>query len=237
VNILRYFAISLLLATAAIAQSAAPAAQPSPVPVDAKAAPPTVFPEVDAAIENNIYNNRYFGMTVHLPEGWGQQDWKSMVALVKDRVKDKYGAEMSAASEMDDPKKGLMLLTTRPKSSAGGPMLMILTVELPPDMPAARPEDFLVLATMPLVQNKFTISRQPEPFKVGGKDFARVELLSPDQKTTETMIFSITKNHALGFIFVGSDEGRTLCYEVLKTVTFADFDTKPAVSQPSPATK
>jgi hypothetical protein len=50
VNILRYFAISLLLATAAIAQSAAPAAPPSPVPVDAKAAPPTVFPEVDATI-------------------------------------------------------------------------------------------------------------------------------------------------------------------------------------------
>jgi hypothetical protein len=226
------------MASAAIAQSAAPAAQPSTAPAEAKTAPaaPATFPEVDASIENNIYNNRYFGMTVHLPEGWGQQDWKSMLALVKDRVKEKYGSEVTAAAEMDDPKKGLMLLTTRPKTGAG-PMLMIMAVELPPDMPAARPEDFLVLATMPLVQNKFTISRQPEPFKVGGKDFARVELLGPDQETTETMVFSITKNHALGFIFVGNEEGKARCYEVLKSVAFADSNTKAAVSPSAPPTK
>lgn len=182
-------------------------------------------------IQNGIYNNEYFGLTLKLPQDWSIQDAESSKKLTKFGYKMIAGDDknlersLNAAAETQQ-----LMFFSASKYPIGTPVAdnpsIIGTAELVTSKPGIkRGSDYLFHVKNLLETSgiKITIKEAKATEKFGGVEFDMLEVVLPigNISIQQKYYSTIMKDYAISFILTyTSKEGHEYLKEILKTVKF-----------------
>ena len=182
-------------------------------------------------IENSVYSNKYFGLTLKLPEDWNIQDEESSKELTKSGYKMLAGGdenlERSLNAAAENQQLTFFLASKYPigTPAADNPSI-IGTAELVKSKPGIkRGSDYLfhVKNMLEMSGIKLTIEETAKSEKIGGVEFDVIEVVLPfgNISVQQKYCTTIMKDYAISFILTyTSKEGKNSLKEILKTAKF-----------------
>jgi len=187
--------------------------------------------EIDfGTFNNSVYTNKYFGVTVAIPQKWSIQDQESQRRLMKVGTKALAGDDnnfkaMVKASEMQTV--NLFAAFEHPPGApvASNPSMMGVA-EMVRQLPGIeRGRDYLFQAKkmMESSQMKFSFPKDFYSEKLGGVEFdvMDVELKFPGRMVKQKYYSTIKKGYALCFIMsFTTDEEEASVHRIFDTVAF-----------------
>ena len=184
--------------------------------------------EIDfGTIENSVYSNSFFGLTVQIPEHWHPQDQE-----VQRRFQ-KGGANLVLGhTNLTTGQKASFLQTVSlfavTKYAAGTPANPNIgaTAERVSQLPdIGRGSDYLRQVKKLFESGQFPVSFPKEiyPEKIGGQlfDVLEIQIAMPKSKLRQTYYSTIMKGYALNFsISFNTDEDELTLRNIVKTARF-----------------
>ncbi len=182
-------------------------------------------------IENSVYNNKYFGLTLNLPEDWSIQDKESSKELTKSGYKMLAGEDENLERTLNAAAENQQLMFfSASKYPIGTPVAnnpnIIGTAELVKSKPGIeRGSDYLyhVKNMLEMSGIKLTIEETATSEKIGGVEFDVIEVVLPfgNISIQQKYCTTIMKDYAISFILTYmSEEGKKSLKEILKTAKF-----------------
>jgi len=182
-------------------------------------------------IENSVYNNKYFGLTLKLPEDWSIQDKESSKELSEFGYKMIAGEDKNLEKSLKAAAENQQLMFfSASKYPIGTPVAdnpnIIGTAELVKSKPGIkRGSDYLfhVKNMLEMSGIKLTIEDKVTSEKIGGVEFDVIEAVLPfgNISVQQKYCTTIMKDYAISFILTyTSEEGKNFLKEILKTAKF-----------------
>jgi hypothetical protein len=187
--------------------------------------------EVDAGVvENSVYSNKYFGMSVTLPTDWNIQNQKSLKQLMEMGKKMVAGEDKNLNAAIKASESQTINLVIATKHPVGSPVdfnpMIACVAERVGDMPGIkRGSDYQFHVRKLLESSQMAVSfpKETTTEKIGGRDFdvMHIEMAVATKVVKEKYYTIIAKGYAVSF--VGSftnDEEEEVMDNVIKTIIF-----------------
>jgi hypothetical protein len=180
-------------------------------------------------IENNTYSNSYFGMSIHIPEGWYIAPNETMEQLQKTGVKAVTGDNKALQTAIEAaPSVNLFGTFEKPPGSPVDFNPSVLSVaEKVTAMPGIKKgADYLFHAKKLLLDSTANYKAKDETrtVQVGGRSFDVLELelqATPKVKVKQEYYATIDKGYAISIILsYVTDEQKSKVEAVLNTLKF-----------------
>ena len=158
-------------------------------------------------VKNGTYHNRFFGMTVSLPQDWKTADKDFMRTLNEEGTK----------------RVDLFFSSKYPAGSAVqvNPSIVCSAMKVD-EMKSGADYVAAIKNSLQARSTKFTVVRDICTKSIAGKPFGLMELDRPDAGTTVHQLNLVVplKGYALGFIATFQDDDSGLIDQVIQSITF-----------------
>jgi hypothetical protein len=182
-------------------------------------------------IENSIYKNKYFGLTVTIPSDWSIQNQESRQRMMETGAKIFAGEDQNLKAIVEASQLQTVNLLTVTKYPIGAPVTfnpyIVCVAERVDNMPEIKSgKDYLFNAIKFLESGQMAYSFPRETFteKLGDKelDVQYAELTTAGVKVQQKFYIVIMKGYALVFIesFTNAEEEESSLDNILRSVAF-----------------
>jgi len=183
-------------------------------------------------VKKNIYTNKYFGLKIHIPEGWAVQN-KAQTDYLAAQGKEVVAGgnkEMQQALDAADVTSAFLLTVFKHELGAAvdfnpGFLLVAENTKYFPGIKTG--EDYLFHARKLMDQTEMQIAFAPEvmPIQIDGLSFHKMSgTLTPpntDIAVSQDYVSTVYKNFSLTLIFsYTNDEQKAALYQVLDNIDF-----------------
>ncbi len=187
--------------------------------------------EPDAGkVENSVYRNEYFGLTLKLPPDWTVPDEESQRQLLDKGIDVLAGEDKNLRAVMKASGRQTVFLLTAFKYPPGAPVLsnpsMVVFAESVRGMPGIkRGSDYHFHGRKLLESGTVEVSFPEEPSteQLGGLDFDVLHMVMPfgSMNVKQRHYTAVMKGYALTFaVTFTSDEEQAALERILESVTF-----------------
>jgi hypothetical protein len=181
-------------------------------------------------IRNSVYQNEYFGVSVHLPPEWIAQDQNARRKLQESggtmlAGDDKNLQAAVKASEMTTVNLLTVFKHPMDKPVPFNPNLICVAERVDHIPEIKKGTDYLFLSKKLLETGRMKVSFPGEIFteSFGGREFGvmHVEISMPGMTVRQKYYAAVMKGYALTFIVsFSTDEEESSLHDILKTMTF-----------------
>lgn len=183
------------------------------------------------AIENGVYNNKYFGLTLKLPEDWSIQDAEASKELTKFGYKMIAGDDENLERSLNTASETQQLMFfSASKYPIGTPVAdnpsIIGTAELVKSKPGIKRGSDYLFHVQNLLETsgiKIIIKETKTTKQFGGVEFDMLEVVLPigNMSIQQKYYTTIIKDYAVSFILTYvSEKGDESLKEILETIKF-----------------
>lgn len=182
-------------------------------------------------IENNIYRNEYFGLTLKIPEGWSVQDEEKKKEFSRIGSKMISGGNENVEKTLNASiKKRNVFFFSAFKYPLGSPVAnnpniagLAESVEGMPGVKRGSDVLFHVQNTLKMGGIKHTVAETGATEKIGGVEFDVMKVILPfgNFSVKQNYYTAIMKNYAVSFVLTYMDEeDEKSLEEILETAEF-----------------
>jgi hypothetical protein len=198
----------------------APVAQSDSKPQAPAAAPQKSYRQFESEMKNGSYQNRYFGFSYKIPEGWDSHDEETKKRLIEMGQQNLQDEKLKKQQTGPDQGFFFLLMTTPKEVIFPQVTLMAQDVVLIPHIKTGG--DFIDLLAQTFKQQPgYSLLKETAKYPIGDREFYRSDF--KNGKVLQTAIFTIMRRHAVGFIVsAATDED---LQAIIKTVDQTKFET------------
>ena len=181
-------------------------------------------------VENSVYRNEFFGMTLTIPDGWSVKSQEELNANAEKGIRAIAGDDAVLGRKLKSELKQVLYPLGASKHPLGSPVLInpsiLISAENVSDQPDitsgsdcnARARKLLEMIDLPLVFSEDTTTEQ---FGGTSFDIMTLKMAVRDSEVKQKYYAAIIKGYELGIVITyESDEEEATFNEVLQSIAF-----------------